>query len=130
MNHYMLLELFGRSYHKCNDTHNNLIDMLSMVFTDHGPNGDWVLRYLLDPDSRGVVGSKTSITIEGEKVTLEPSTTMVDNPEDYAVEIDRKVLIRLTNEWQALVDQGAPNIYIYYKDGKYGVADVLPAEVE
>ena len=126
----MLLELFGKSYHKSNDCSDELIDMLCMVFTDHGPNGDWVLRDLLDPDSRGVVGSKTNISIEGEKVTLEPSTTIVDNPEDYAVEIDRKVLIKLTNEWQALVDQDAPNIYIYYKDGKYGVSDVLPEGVE
>lgn len=89
-----------------------------------------LLFLLLDPKSNGIYGSMTHIEIKGNKVILEPSMTMSDNPEDYAIEIDRDELIRLAREWDALIIKKVPQIFIYCKNDTYFVSDTLPEDVK
>ena len=54
-----------------------------------------------------------------------------EDPEDYAVEIDRDVLLKFANEWQTLVRQQTPVIFIVQKDdGELLVPDTLPEGME
>ena len=119
-----------RSYYRENNSLNPLIDRLATLFKDHGTDVKWILEELTDPQSRGITGSASRIKIRGDKVILEPSSTMEENPEDYAIEIDRDILIRLATEWQDLVRREVPEIFIFYKDREYFVSDALPEGVD
>lgn len=129
-NHFMLMEHYGKSYFKNNDCSDAVITLLATVFNDIGPNVDWALRELLDETSRGITGSLIRIIIRNDRVTVQPSYTMAENAEDYAVEIDRNELIRLAREWQELVRNKIPLIYIYCQNSKYFVSETLPEGVE
>jgi len=105
--------------------------MIHMLFTDHGTNPDWILRDLLDPESRGIWGEFTGISIRGQKVFIKPAPLIEDDySEDFAIEMDRSELIRLARDWQELIREKISPIYIFYNDGKYGVSDVLPEGTE
>lgn len=127
---YIVLEKCFRAYLKKNNTTNMLINALNDLFNDHGTDATWLLSELLDLKSRGVAGSKICVKIRGDSAILEPSILFVDNPEDYGVEVSRAALIKLAQDWQALVDKKVPEIVIYCKDGNYFVSDTLPEGIE
>jgi len=119
------------SYRDCTEVKNECIMMLYMLFTDHRTNPDWILRDILDFESRGIWGEFAGISIRGQKVFIKPAPLIeYDYPEDFAIEMDRSELIRLACDWQELIKKKISSIYIYYKDGKYGVSDILPEGIE
>lgn len=127
---YIAVFCRGRTYHRKNMVKDKCIDRLEMLFNDAGPGVEWVLMTLSDPDCRGVSSSLNQISIKGNKVILKPTEIIADNPDKHAVMIDRAELIRVTQEWQALVAKRAPEIFIYCKDGKYFASDALPEGIE
>lgn len=128
---YIRLEYTDGFYSRKNYSYDKHIEALETLFNDHGSGVSWIQRHLLDPDSRGIYGELTHVSKRGQTVVLEP--TLTDDPEEldeYTVEIDRDVLLRLTNEWQALVRKKAPEIFIVRKDDEFLVTDKLPEGIE
>ena len=104
-----------------------LLEVLAILFTDGGYGVLWFKDELLNSESRGIYGELTHVSIQGKKVVLEP--TLTDDPEEieeYTIEIDRNVLLRLTSEWEDLTKKNAPEIFIARKDGELFVTDILP----
>ena len=128
---YIKVDIGTTGFHRrCNDVQNEVVRLIYDAFTDHGSDVQWLLRCLLDFDSEGVDVELVSVSLKDKVVVLQPSFLMSDDPEEHAVEIDRNELIYLAHKWQELIDNKVAPIYIYYKDGKYGVADILPEGVE
>ena len=127
---YVRLEMNKGNYFRRNEG-GKLLGALAILFTDGGPGVSWFKEELLDPDSRGIYGSLTHVSIRGEKVILEPKFIEdEDEFDELTVEIDRNILLRLANEWQALVMKDAPEIFIVRKDGELFVTDTLPEGME
>jgi hypothetical protein len=118
------------SYYSRNYSKNRLVQSCGDLFKDQGTSVHWLLEELFDSDSRGISGELTRVKIRENKVILQRSRIIEDNPEDYAVEIDRDVLIKLATDWQNLVRKEAPEIFIFHKNDEYFVSDTLPADVE
>ena len=128
---YAQLKYLKGSYYRSTYSYDKLIDALPLLFTDGGSGVEWIQRHLLNPESRGISGSLTEVVIKGQTVVLEPK--FIDDEEEFdklTVEIDRDVLLRLTNEWQDLVMKDAPEIFIGRKDGELFVKDTLPEGLE
>ncbi|HEV2600987.1 MAG TPA: hypothetical protein VGT41_01685 [Candidatus Babeliales bacterium] len=119
----------SRSYPARNFTANKQLNRLRDVFRDQGVDAEWVKRALLDPAGRGLFGEFTEISINGNTVTLTPTDISWDDPENF-IEMDRNVLLGLTNDWQELVRAKAPEIFIYEKNGELFVSDTLPEGME
>lgn len=101
---------------------NKYLKMLISIFDEGRGWTEAVKRQLLDPQSRGIFGEGSSIDISGNKVIIEPQ--FVDNPEDYAITIDRIVLLDLINQWQQLMEKKAPEIiFIRQDDGTITVSE-------
>jgi len=84
-----------------------------------------VKRTLLDPQRHGILGNKSEV----HKIdnTIQIMSQFGDNPEEYAIEIDRDVLLKLIDKWQELYDKDSPEIYfIRHEDGTIEVTDHLP----
>jgi len=79
---------------------NNYLSMLIDVFNEDYNWTEVVKEELLDPSSRGISGNKCDIIIKSNKVIIEPQ--FVDNPEDYAIDIDRDVLLSIIDTWEKL----------------------------
>lgn len=127
---YVLMDKHNGRYYYMNNSANFIVDILKNLFNDQGCSVEWFLSELIDPNSRGISGELTVISIKGDKVLLEPTEMVRHNPEDYIVEIDRSELIRVASEWQALVDRDALFIYIYHHNNRYFVSDTLPQGIE
>lgn len=127
---YTLLKEDRGFYYKENDAEDDCIDTLVTLLTDHGVGAEWLLRELLEPQSKGIIGSLTDISLYGDRVVLRPSTTVEKNPEDYEIEIERDELIILVLEWRILVAKKAPAIFIYGQENSYFAADSLPQGIE
>ena len=128
---YVCLEYARGTYSRKNHSFDRLVDTLPILFRDHGLGVEWIQRHLLNPESRGIYGSLTHVSIRGQIVVLEP--TLTDDEEEldeYTVKIDRDVLLRLTYEWQDLVRKKVPEIFIGRKDGELFVTDKLPEGIE
>jgi hypothetical protein len=85
----------------------------------------------LNPHDRGLPGELVFSFVEGQYIILEP--TLTEDPEildEYTVEIDRDILLRLANEWQDLVRKKASEIFIVRKGDELIVTDALPEGVE
>lgn len=128
--HYILLQKNQGSYSQRNYCTDQFIDNLSLLFDDHKTIITWILDTQLSPTNKGLTGSLSDITINGNTIILQPSSTMADDPEEYATEVNRNELIRLAREWQELVDKKAPLIYIYCQNDKYFVSETLPEGIE
>ncbi|HEV2601227.1 MAG TPA: hypothetical protein VGT41_02930 [Candidatus Babeliales bacterium] len=113
-----------------NHTTNEYVDTLSILFNDQGSDAEWVKEALLNSTGRGMSGEYTRILVKGDKVILKPTSILYDEPEEHIIEMDRNVLLRLTNDWQALVKAKAPEIFIYEKDEELFVSDTLPEGME
>jgi len=75
-----------------------------------------VVRELLDPHSTGINGNRTDVIINKDTVTIQPQ--FVDDPEEYAIAINRQTLINLINQWEKLVDQECQEIaFTQHKNG-------------
>lgn len=127
---YILIEKIDGFYCKKNDSANKVIQALRRLFDDAGPGVKWLLRHLNDPKSRGICGSLTEVSLYDNKVILQPSRTLEENPEDFSIEIDRDILIQLATDWQNLVRKEVPEIFIFCKNDEYFVADTLPEGVD
>lgn len=79
--------------------------MLSAIFDEGSGWFEGVRKDLLDPNSRGVTGNRSDVTIKGDVVTIQPLYS--ENPEDWAIEIDRHVLLELIEKWKVLYDKEA-----------------------
>ena len=87
---------------------NSYLGAIADIFNDGSSWTECVKRYLLDPQSRGICNEHILLRFEGNLVTIEPR--LVDNPEELTIEIDRRVLLDLINQWQELVKQGYEHI--------------------
>ena len=131
---YIKMERNQGSYFQRNDG-NSILEALAILFDDHGSSANWFIEELLDPNSRGISGEWMRLKFKGDKVVVTPTELMYprekpEDPEDYAIEIDRDVLLRLANEWQNLVRQKAPVIFIVQRDDELFVTDTLPEGME
>lgn len=126
---YIRMELYAGSYSNRNHTANKQLNRLRDIFNDQGSDAEWIKRALFDSAGRGLFGEFTEISINGNTVTLTPTGISWDDPENF-IEIDRDILLKLTNDWQALVKAKAPYIFIYEKDGELFVSDTLPEGME
>jgi hypothetical protein len=131
---YIIMDRFEksdyRSYYRKNNASNQHVDRLATLFKDHGTGIEWLLDELLDTESKGIFGSLTRVKFRGNKIILEPSRTLEENPEDYTVEIGRDILIRLATDWQSLAHKEVPEIFIFCKNGEYFVSDTLPEGID
>ena len=118
------------SYLKNNHVENRCVKLLYNTFTDQGTHVGWLLKELLDPASEGVQAELVYVFIEEDKVVLQASELMDELGHIFAVQLDRDELIRLTQDWQRLRDKKAPVIFIFCKDEKYFVSDVLPEAIK
>lgn len=98
---------YNKGYLRKN-TSNSYLDGIADIFDQGFGEINWLIKRLIDPTSMGVTANDIDITFEGNKVTIEP--LFCDNPEDYAVEIDRQALLDLCYKWQKLVKQKTPEI--------------------
>jgi len=117
-------------YCKSNHVNNKCIGLLYDAFTDHDISAEWLLRTITDFSGRGVRAELVDVSIAGNRVILQPSSIMCEDPEDFAVEFDRNELTSLVYAWHTLALKRVSPIYIFYKDGEYGVSDVLPEGIE
>jgi len=83
-------------YCKSNHVKNKCIWLLYYAFTDHDINAEWLLRELRDPSSRGVVAELVEVSIVGTRATLQPTSILCEDPENFTVEFDRDELTDLT----------------------------------
>jgi len=128
---YIMVGTSAGFHRNCNSAQNQAIELLYTLFTDQGVDVQWLLRVLLDSESSGIGGELADISIREQQVVVRPSSLIEDAyPEDYALIMKRRELLILAHEWQELIKKGVAPIFIYYKDGKYGVADILPEGVE
>lgn len=108
----------------CNDTY---LDKIAEIFDDGSSWTNWVKEELLNPESEGITGNKADVTIENNKVIIQP--LFGDNPEEYAIEIDRNLLLNLIDQWQQLVNKDVPEIYIVrHENGSIEIVDKLPVK--
>ena len=90
------------------------LSMLVAIFTDGGSLDMVVKRELLNPEGRGATGNLTDVTIKGNTVIIQPAMfDVTDEPEEYAIEIDRDVLLDLINQWEDLKKKKAKEITFY-----------------
>jgi len=67
----------------------------------------------------------------GEDAMVECLSLQQDNPgKNVILEADRKALGAILYKWMTFKMEDITPVYIYYKDGEYGVADALPEGVE
>lgn len=129
---YIKIERRSVGFHRnCNEVRNEAIRLFYTLFNDQRADAQWLLRALLDSKSSGIKGELAGISIQGQKVIIRPSSLIEDcYPEDFAIKMNRGELIHLVREWQERIEKKISLIYIYYKDKKYGVVDMLPEGVE
>lgn len=78
------------------------LNMLADVFEDGSFWLECLMKELYDPSSRGIAGNRIRVKKkENDIVYVEPLFT--DNPEEWAIEIDRQVLLDLINQWKDLL---------------------------
>ena len=93
------------------------------VFNEGSSWTNGVQRNLLDPASGGITGNQIEVLIEQNKIIIQPQFEFADDPDEYAIEIDRNVLLQLINEWQELVAKKCQEItFTRHKDGSITLA--------
>jgi len=111
-----LIFKYNDGYYEEDKSDDSYLTMLSEVF-DEGSYWTNAIRHALqNPISEGATGNKTDVTIKGDKVIIEP--LFAENPQEYAIEIDRQVLFDLINKWQELVAKKCQEItFTRHEDG-------------
>lgn len=107
---------FSDGYYRQAPCRDQYLEMLSGIFDEGRGWLESVKERLFIPSSRGIVGNKDEVIIDGDKITIQPQFT--DTPEEWAIEIDKKVLLDLINKWQELVQKDAREItFTRHEDG-------------
>jgi len=78
------------------------LSMIADIFNDGSEWTRAVKDSLLDQNSSGISGNVTDVTIENNKVIIEPSAYITPNS-NFSIEIDKQDLLNLINKWQELV---------------------------
>lgn len=105
----------------------NYLEMVCSIFDDGSYWTECTKKALLDPQSPGLFGNLVEFDIIDDVVRISP--TLVDDPEEYTIEIDRQVLLNLIEKWQELATKKVPTIYfIRYENGTIEVTDQLPVQ--
>lgn len=86
----------------------NYLSTLSSIFNEGNSWTECVKNKLLDSNSKGISGNKTKVVIENNNVIIKP--LFAEEPEYWAIEIDRNILLKLIIEWQKLAAQGSREI--------------------
>ena len=100
------------------DSHNDgYLSMLTGIFTDVSTFDEDVKKALIAPNKTRVAGNLTDMIIKENKVIIQPAILdLTDEPEEYAIEIDRDVLLDLINQWEDLKKKKAKEITFYRDD--------------
>jgi hypothetical protein len=105
----------------------NYLEMICNIFDDSFAWTKGVKEMLLDHESEGLIGNKTDIEKINNIIKISP--LYADNPEEYAIEIDRNQLLDLINKWELLANQKTPEIYLVrHEDGSIDMTDHVPKE--
>ena len=100
------------------------LGMLSYIFDDGSYWVEAVKQELLKSNSPGVTGNKTDVTFKGDEIKIEP--LYAECPEDYAIKIDRNVLLRLIDEWQELTKKRTKEIvFTRHGDGTITIKESM-----
>jgi len=105
---------------KSSQTNDKYLIRLMHIFDDSATWTRLIREELLNQSSGGITGNKSEVIIEGNIVTIEPQ--FVDNPEDYAIKIDRAALLQIIVEWEKLIDRNCQQItFTRYEDGTISI---------
>lgn len=111
-----LIFIFSDGYYRKQQHKAQYLGMLSYIFDDGSYWVEAVKQELLKSNSPGVTGNKTDVTFKGDEIKIEP--LYAECPEDYAIKIDRNVLLRLIDEWQDLTKKRTKEIvFTRHEDG-------------
>lgn len=95
---------------------NNHLTMIADALCDGGMGPSyWIRGELLDPESRGVTGNATDITIKENQVFIQP--LYGEDPLQYRIEIDRQTLLKVIDDWEEIVKK-KPDEIIMSQDEK------------
>lgn len=108
--------MFKDGYYMKQRYKDEYLGMLSYIFEDGSGWFEGVKRNLLNPNSKGVTGNRSDVTIKGDVVTIQP--LYGDDAEDYAIQINRHVLLELIDKWKMLYEKEANEIvFTRHDDG-------------
>lgn len=106
---------------------NSFVDTLQYMFVYYGADIIPLVLALLDPKGKTPLPKGYNVTIIGEDAMVECLSLQEDNPgKGVAVEVDRVALGHMLYKWMTFKMEDITPVYIYYKDGEYGVSDVMP----
>lgn len=116
-----LIFIFNNGYYRKQRYQDEYLGMLSYIFDDGSYWVEAVRQELLDSEGRGLFGNKSRVKIKGDIVTIQP--LYAECPEDYAIQIDRNVLLRLINEWNELTEKRTKEIvFTRHDDGSITIS--------
>jgi hypothetical protein len=110
---------------------NFFLNVLAKLLNDNNGNTNWFKELLYNQSSEAIVrdGTTTRLIVTNDTVTLENLIALKEHFDDYPTQINRLELLRITNEWDALIEKGVERIFIIFKDNKYSVVDSLPSHI-
>jgi len=80
------------------------LSMIIEIFLDGFSLWEYIRTRLHTPGSRGVTGNGVEVIFEGTQVIIGPIWFEgLDDPEEYAVTVDRDVLLRLMDRWKEVL---------------------------
>jgi len=100
---FIILERGKNIYHK-KLYDNELLSSIVEIFLDGCSLWEYIRTRLHTPGSRGVTGNGVEVIFEGTQVIIGPIWFEgLQDPEEYAVAIDRDVLLRLIDRWEEVI---------------------------
>jgi hypothetical protein len=108
---------------------NYFLMRLAMLFNDNGPSTDWFKDILFAGTNTTIEGTLTQLAINQNMVTMQPSAATADYINNCPIEVDQADLIRLTQEWNSLVQKKAEQVFIIDEDSRYEVVEQLPESI-
>ncbi len=100
-NDFLFLKVKKKGDYFYTESNDDYLPTLFDIFEEKGSFLKRLKEELLKTLSRGYTGNRTSVDVEGEKVIISP--LFVDDPDEFAITIDRVKLLNLIDRWQEII---------------------------